>query len=167
MATAPALREIAGVRGILGSSLRKPSARKPIVVVSGLPRSGTSMMMNMLEAGGVELLVDGLRRPDGNNPRGYFEFEPVKELDQYGDASWLLQAPGRAVKVISYLLPKLPQSFAYQVIFMNRDLSEILASQRRMLIDRSQPTGDTSDEQMLAIYEEHLNKTRQLIAARQ
>ena len=121
------------------------------------------MMMNMLEAGGVELLVDGLRSADGSNPRGYFEFEPVKDLDRNGDASWLLQSSGKAIKVISYLLPKLPQAFTYQVIFMNRDLSEILSSQRRMLIDRSQPVSDTSDEGMLAIYREHLDGTRQLM----
>ncbi len=123
------------------------------------------MMMSMLQAGGVELLVDGLRAADGSNPRGNFEFEPVKELDHDGDASWLKQAPGKAVKIISYLLPKLPQVFTYQVIFMNRDLPEILASQRRMLIDRAQPVSDTSDEQMLAIYRTHLDKTRQLMTS--
>jgi hypothetical protein len=158
---------MSSVRDRLGAWFRERQARKPIIVVSGLPRSGTSMMMNMLEAGGVELLVDGVRRADGNNPRGYFEFEPVKDLDRDGDASWLERAPGKAIKVISYLLPKLPEAFTYHVIFMNRDLSEILASQRRMLIDRSQPVSDTSDEQMLTIYEAHLENIRQMMTAAQ
>src|SRR5712691_3901265 len=91
---------------------------EPIVVVSGLPRSGTSMLMKMIEAGGLSLLTDDVRAPDEGNPRGYFEFEPVKQLDTNGDLSWLPQARGKAVKFISFLLTWLPETYDYRVIFM-------------------------------------------------
>ena len=81
-----------------------------ITIVSGLPRSGTSMMMSALEAGGLPLLTDGLRQADLNNPKGYFEYEPVKKLPK-GQTGWLLSADGKAVKVISALLTYLPEDF--------------------------------------------------------
>src|ERR1700730_12387191 len=100
----------------------------PIVVVSGTPRSGTSMAMKMLDAGGMPTLTDGIRAADESNPKGYYEFERVKELDKNGDIAWLSDARGNAVKIISFLLTFLPESFDYQVIFMDRDLDEVLAS---------------------------------------
>ena len=100
--------------------------RPPVIVVSGLPRSGTSAMMKMLAAGGVPLLTDAVRGADDDNPEGYFEFEPVKELRK-GEHAWLRDAPGRAVKIVSGLLTGLPLDFGYQVIFMNRRISEVLA----------------------------------------
>lgn len=104
-----------------------------ITIVSGLPRSGTSLMMQMLSAGGMSALTDEKRIADDSNPRGYFEFEPVKRLR--ADQAWLSEARGRSVKIIHLLLRELPADgrFAYRVIFMKRPLDEILASQRVML----------------------------------
>src|SRR5213593_4363024 len=121
---------------------------KPIVVVSGLPRSGTSMAMKMLEAGGMPILADGIRTPDISNPKGYYEFEPVKGLDKGGDVAWLAEARGKAVKIISFLLTWLPEHYDYRVIFMQRDLREVLASQNAMLAHRGEPSGSAADEQM-------------------
>ena len=97
-----------------------------VTVVAGLPRSGTSMMMSMLEAGGIPLLTDGVRTADRDNPRGYYELEAVKQTDR--DPSWLDDAPGKAVKVISQLLPELPPQHRYRAIFVRRNLDEVLAS---------------------------------------
>src|SRR4026207_1990286 len=88
--------------------------------VSGLPRSGTSMMMAMLQAGGVELISDGIRKPDIDNPRGYFELEAVKRLAKNPDTTWLAGSNGKVVKVVSSLLKHLPSLYQYDVIFMNR-----------------------------------------------
>lgn len=102
-----------------------------ITIVSGLPRSGTSMMMRILEAGGMPVLVDHARVADVDNPNGYYEFEPVKTTCD--DASWLRQAEGRAVKVVYKLLYDLPADRPYRVVFMQRALKEIVTSQNRML----------------------------------
>lgn len=102
-----------------------------IVVVSGLPRAGTSMLMQMLEAGGLPLLRDEIRVADPDNPRGFFEFEPVKRLRT--DSAFLSQAVGRAVKVVAPLLTSLPRRYAYRIVFIERTLDEVLASQERML----------------------------------
>src|SRR3954453_19540485 len=91
--------------------LRRLRYGRPIVVVSGLPRSGTSMMMQMLRAGGLELVTDAVRTPDGSNPKGYFELEAVKDLDKGAPAAWLSGARGKAVKVVSSLIPHLPGRF--------------------------------------------------------
>lgn len=112
--------------------------RDPIHVVSGLPRSGTSLMMSMLDAGGLPPLVDDLRAPDEDNPKGYYELEQVKQLPT--SAEFVRGARGRAVKVISELLRHLPDSERYRVIFMRRELDEVLASQRRMLERRGEGT---------------------------
>src|SRR5262249_56905877 len=110
-----------------------------IVVVSGLPRSGTSLMMQMLQVGGMPLLIDDLRPPDADNPNGYWEYEPVKCLQQ--DNFWIPKAEGKAVKVISALLQYLPPQHTYKIIFMQRPLPEILASQTVMLERRGAPSG--------------------------
>lgn len=102
-----------------------------IIIVSGLPRSGTSMMMQLLNAGGVELLTDDIRTPDDNNPKGYYEYMPVKSLAK--DASWIPLANGKAIKVIAQLLKFLPETYTYKIIFMKRDITEIIASQMKML----------------------------------
>ncbi|RMG46478.1 MAG: sulfotransferase family protein [Acidobacteria bacterium] len=138
---------------------------EPIVVVSGLPRSGTSMAMRMLEAGGMPLVVDGIRTADEDNPKGYFELERVKELDKGGDTSWLRQARGKAVKIISQLLLHLPGTNNYKVVFMQRDLTEVLASQRKMLLRRGEPA-EGDDAQMRRLYEEHLDKVRFILRRR-
>jgi hypothetical protein len=136
----------------------------PIVVVSGLPRSGTSMMMKMLEAGGLDLLIDGQRRADEDNPKGYYEFERVKQLDK-GDQGWLPEAQGKGVKVISALLQHLPPAYTYRVIFMEREMQEILASQRKMLVRRAKPTDQVDDATLAALYAQHLAKVQAWLAA--
>ena len=98
-----------------------------VTVVSGLPRSGTSMMMQALEAGGMSVLSDGERTADVDNLRGYYEYEKVKSLAK--DNTWLKEAEGMVVKIISMLLYKLDQSLQYKVVFMTREMGEILASQ--------------------------------------
>ncbi len=128
---------------------------RPIVVVSGLPRSGTSMAMKMLEAGGMQIVTDGEREADADNPRGYYEDERVKDLAKATDKSWLRASRGRAVKVISFLLKDLPPNLNYKVILMRRDLTEVLASQRKML-DRRGETDDTPDERMIELWQDQL-----------
>lgn len=128
-----------------------------IIVVSGLPRSGTSMMMAMLARGGIALLTDGLRAADEDNPRGYYEYEPVKGLGT-GDYAWLAEAQGKAVKIISYLLLKLPPSHHFRVIFMQRDLNEVIASQRKMLVRRHENPDKIDDESMRLVMERHLSE---------
>lgn len=148
----------------------KGSSQKPydfdindtIVVVSGLPRSGTSMMMNMLEAGGMALLIDDVRAPDENNPKGYFEYERVKKLAD-GDIDWLPKARGKAVKIISYLLLNLPDTYNYRVIFMQRKLAEIIASQRKMLINRGENPNKIREDELDIILEKHLNQVNEWI----
>ncbi|HLF90621.1 MAG TPA: hypothetical protein VI451_16870 [Anaerolineales bacterium] len=131
---------------------------KTIYVVSGLPRSGTSMMMKMLEAGGLLPVTDNERTADEDNPKGYYEFERVKKMSE-GDVAWVKDAPGKVLKVISYLLQHLPPGYDYKVIFMRRAMPEILASQKKMLINRGEPTDKVSDEELSLLYEKHLEKT--------
>jgi hypothetical protein len=127
-----------------------------IIIVSGLPRSGTSMMMKMLEAGGVQLFVDNKRKPDYDNPNGYYEFEKVKEIDK--DASWLGDSHGKAVKIVSMFLYHLPPMYGYKVIFMQRNMQEILTSQRKML-ERSDPQSEIIEDGIMANkFEAHLKK---------
>lgn len=136
----------------------------PIVVVSGLPRSGTSMLMGMLDAGGIDLVSDGLRTADEDNPKGYYELEKVKELDKTTDTSWLEEAAGKGIKVISFLLEYLPDTYQYKIIFMRRELSEVLASQQKMLERRSEQPGDVSDKEMATLFSEHLEKIYKQLA---
>src|SRR5262245_58922492 len=124
--------------------LTRRSRGEPIVVVSGLPRSGTSMMMNMLAAGGLEILSDGQRAADIDNPKGYFELERIKNLETETDKSYLRAARGKAVKVISFLIKDLPDENDYRVLFMRRDLDEVLASQQKM-IDRLESADTEAD----------------------
>lgn len=128
---------------------------QPIIIVSGLPRSGTSMMMKMLEAGGIPPLTDQIRAADDDNPKGYYEFERVKQLDK-GDTAWVADAQGKAVKVISQLLRHLPADQEYRVIFMRRHMDEILASQKKMLVHRGEDPHRVSDEELTALFEKHL-----------
>jgi hypothetical protein len=128
-----------------------------IVVVSGLPRSGTSMVMGMLEGGGLSLLKDGIRKADDDNPKGYYEFERVKKLRE-GDFDWLPEARGKAVKIISYLLFCLPETYAYRVIFVRRKLPEIIASQRKMLIRRGEDPDKVSEGELTTVLGKHLSQ---------
>jgi hypothetical protein len=128
-----------------------------IILVSGLPRSGTSMMMKMLEAGGVSVLTDNLRQADEDNPKGYFELEKVKKLKD-GETAWVASAKGKAVKTISAHLEYLPGEYHYKVLFMQREMKEILASQREMLIRRGEPADSVKDEKMAELFNKHLDK---------
>lgn len=104
---------------------------QPIVVVSGLPRSGTSLLMQMLVAGGMQPVFDGVRASDEDNPRGYYELEAVKRLKT--DSGWVADARGKVVKVISQLLCDLPSSFTYRLLLLRRDMDEVVRSQETML----------------------------------
>ena len=108
-----------------------------IIVVSGLPRSGTSMMMKMLAEGGLPVVSDSIRSADEDNPNGYFEFEPVKALAE-GRHDWLADADHKTVKIVSALLEHLPPDYHYKILFMERETKEILASQQKMLVRRSE-----------------------------
>ena len=130
--------------------------QEQIAVVSGLPRSGTSMLMKMLEAGGMKVLTDNIREADKDNPKGYYEFEKVKQIEK--DKSWLEDAEGKVVKMISQLLKHLPPSYTYKVVFMRRKMEEILASQRKMLVRRGEATDRISDEQLAALFRKHLKR---------
>ena len=141
--------------------MSEPQTPLFITVVSGLPRSGTSLMMQMLSAGGLPVLTDQHRSPDESNPRGYFEFEPVKRLRT--DQSWLPTAQGRALKVIHLLLTELPADsrFTYRVLFMQRPLEEVLASQRTMLQRQGKPSA--ADHVLRETYQRQLQQTEQYL----
>jgi len=130
--------------------------RPPFVtIVSGVPRSGTSLMMSMLVAGGLEPLQDGVRAADEDNPRGYFELEAVKRLKE--DAGWVRGAAGKVVKVVHVHVRNLPrEGVAYRVVLMRRDLGEVLRSQRRMLERRGAAGGSLSDERTAQLYAKQL-----------
>jgi hypothetical protein len=133
-----------------------------LTIVSGLPRSGTSMMMRMLETGGMPVLVDNIRVADDDNPGGYYEFEPVKQTKQ--DASWLKQASGKAVKMVYRLLYDLPTEYEYRVLFMRRNLDEVLASQKVMLTRHGKDDGAVQDEQMSKLFRSQLAEFMSWIA---
>ena len=135
-----------------------------VIIVSGLPRSGTSMMMQMLEAGGILPLTDDKRPPDDDNPKGYFEYEPVKRLGR--DASWLPQAKGKAVKIMAPLLPGLRPDLSYRVIFMTRPMEKILRSQALMLEHRGETGGDLSDDRMAEVFTVQTRQARELLKHR-
>ena len=124
-----------------------------ITIVSGLPRSGTSMMMRMLDQGGLLPLKDEIRTADIDNPEGYYEFERVKQLPN--DTTWLPDAENKAVKMVSMLLYELPTNLQYQVIFMRRAMPEILASQKKMLLRRN-ANMVVDDAEMKELFEGHL-----------
>jgi predicted AlkP superfamily phosphohydrolase/phosphomutase/tetratricopeptide (TPR) repeat protein len=134
----------------------------PITIVSGLPRSGTSMVMQMLAVGGVDILSDGRREADESNPRGYLELEAVKNLRN--DNSWLGEARGKAVKIITQLLPSLPMKYRYRIVYVERDLDEVLASQRRMLAQDGRSTARISDEQLRRTFAAQTKRIRAWLA---
>ncbi len=138
----------------------------PVVIVSGLPRSGTSMMMKMLTAAGLEIVTDNVRSADEDNPKGYFEYERVKELDKSTDKGWLREHKGKVLKIISFLLKDLPDDCFYRVIFMRRDLDEVIASQNKMLDRRGEPRDETGDEKMIQLYRNHLRKVELILQQR-
>jgi predicted AlkP superfamily phosphohydrolase/phosphomutase/tetratricopeptide (TPR) repeat protein len=140
----------------MGTTFRRRKASgKTFVVVSGLPRSGTSLMMQMLEAGGLPPLTDGERTADVDNPGGYYEWEAIKQIDKRPE---ILDPEGldqKAVKVISALLSALPEQHSYKVIFMRRPCMEIAASQRKMIERLGTEGPDADEEQIAAQLERH------------
>jgi hypothetical protein len=147
---------------LFGSEDSQVRPSRPIIVVSGLPRSGTSMMMKMLAEGGLSTVTDSIRTADEDNPNGYFEFEPVKKLTE-GQDKWLEDAGGKTVKVISALLERLPVRHRYKVLFMEREIKEILASQQKMLHRRGEAPA-SSDDEMEAQFRQHLAATKYWLA---
>lgn len=142
---------------------KKESSTRFVTVVSGLPRSGTSLMMQILAAGGMQIVTDQERSADQDNPKGYYELERVKKL-QDGDSAWVKGAEGKAVKVISYLLESLPPGYTYKILFMQREMAEILASQRQMLARRGELGGPVDDAQMARLFEKHLESIQAWLA---
>ena len=135
-----------------------------ITIVSGLPRSGTSLMMQMLAAGGMPVLADGVRKADSDNPMGYYELERVKSLKE--DSSWLREADGKVFKMIYLLLYDLPANGTYRVVFMERHIDEVIASQKIMLQRRGQPGGGLSDTELKSAFVRHLDRVKQWLAGR-
>jgi hypothetical protein len=111
----------------------------------------------MLDAGGIPPITDNVRTADEDNPQGYYEFERVKALDK-GDTAWVADARGKSVKVISALLKYLPSDYAYRVVYIRRNMPEILASQRKMLVRRGEDPDKVDDEQMTALFEKHVQQ---------
>jgi hypothetical protein len=138
--------------------------QKIITIVSGLPRSGTSMMMQMLAAAGREPLMDGKRSADEDNPLGYFEFEKAQALAK--DTSWLPQARGRVVKIVAQLLASLPRDEHFQIIFMQRDLDEIVASQKAMLERQGRRGAEINPQQLQEIYAAQIQRIRAHLSRR-
>jgi hypothetical protein len=145
--------------------LRRIRYGEAVIVVSGLPRSGTSMMMKMLDAVSFSTVADGVRAADEDNPKGYFEDERVKNLHKMEDKRWVRNARGKVIKIISYFLKDLPDENFYKVIFMRRNLQEVLASQNKMLERRGEKS-ETPDERMIEIYKDHLWRVNYLLTHR-
>ena len=150
------------LRRLFARPTEQDKTPKPMIIVSGLPRSGTSMLMKMLAEGGVPVLTDELRSADTDNPNGYYEFEPVKQLVDHQD-KWLADGNGKAVKIISALLEYLPPEYHYKVIFMERAIKEILASQQKMLSRRNEKSG-IEDTAMQEQFEQHLKAVKYWLA---
>ena len=157
--------ERSDVATFLGDLLRRRKYGSPVVVVSGLPRSGTSMMMKMLEAGGVPIMTDAVRAADVDNPKGYYEYERVKNLEKETDKSYVREARGKVLKVISFLLKELPADNYYHVVFMRRHLDEVIASQNKML-DRRGEESIEDRETMAEAYRNHLAAVKILVRKR-
>lgn len=134
-----------------------------LIVVAGLPRSGTSMMMQMLDAAGLPVLTDNLREPDEDNPKGYYEFEAVKRTRE--DASWLTDSGGKVVKMVYRLLYDLPRDREYRIVFMVRDLNEVIASQEVMLDRHGKSGGGLGDDRLARVYDRELSEARRWLDA--
>jgi hypothetical protein len=156
---------------VLTRFIRRIRFGPPIVVVSGLPRSGTSMMMQMLAAGGLPPLTDGVRAADESNPEGYFELEAVKHLGkaasvQADGLAWLANARGKAVKIVTPLLQYLPENYNYRVILMQRPLEEVVTSQNVMLARAGEATDVVPDASVVAQYKKFMRNNQTMLAGR-
>jgi tetratricopeptide (TPR) repeat protein len=125
---------------------KREAAEQVVTVVSGLPRSGTSMMMQMLAATGIEPFSDGKRSADENNPKGYYEAELVKQISHKN--TWVPDCAGHVVKIVAQLIPYLPQQLKYRVIFMDRPIEEVLNSQQKMLDRLGESGGNIEPERL-------------------
>ncbi len=134
-----------------------------LAIVSGLPRSGTSMMMRMLDSGGIPALADNLRQADEDNPKGYYEFEPVKRTKQ--DASWLNGSEGKVVKMVHLLLLDLPKDREYRVVFMRRRLEEVIKSQNVMLERKGKSTAGLSEQQIMGMFRQQIDQVETYMAS--
>jgi len=141
------------------------TTRNYLTIVSGLPRSGTSMMMQMLDKGGIPALIDHIRTADEDNPKGYYEFEAVKQTKK--DATWLKDAPGKVVKMVHLLLLDLPPNRDYRVVFMRRDLKEVVKSQNKMLERNQKGGGDLPDDKIIEVFKMQLAKVYKWVADHQ
>ena len=121
------------------------------------------MIMKMLKAGGITLLTDNIRKADQDNPQGYYELEKIKNLHREEDKSWIGDAKGKALKVISELLKELPPNSFFKLIFMDRDLEEVIISQNKMLIRRGEPSDPADNRKMMLLFEKHLRKVKNWI----
>ena len=141
----------------------------PIVVVSGLPRSGTSMMMKMLSAAGLPIVTDEVRSADDDNPKGYFEYDKTTQLRS--DSSWICDARGKVVKIVAQLIPELPietedKPVQYRVVFMERDLDEVLASQHTMLNQQGRKGANLEPSRLAGVFKDQLQKVHHFIQER-
>lgn len=149
----------------VSSFLRKLKYGDDVIVVSGLPRSGTSMMMKMLDAAALSIMSDNERAADEDNPKGYFEYARVKDLKDEADKSWVREARGQVLKVISHLLETLPDENFYRVILVRRDFDEIIASQNKML-ERRGEENQVADSTVKEAYIRHLVDIRYMVRRR-
>ena len=133
-----------------------------VTIVSGLPRSGTSMMMQMIDKGGMPALKDEIRVADEDNPKGYYEFEPVKKTKE--DPSWLERAGGKVVKMVYRLLYDLPSGYSYRVVYMRRKLEEVVASQNVMLERSGKEGGGLGDDKLLGVFRAEIDKSNKWLA---
>ncbi len=133
-----------------------------VTIVSGLPRSGTSMMMQMIDKGGFPALKDEIRVADEDNPKGYYEFEPVKKTKE--DPSWLEKAGGTVVKMVYRLLYDLPAEYNYRIVYMRRKLEEVIASQNVMLERSGKEGGGIPDDKLLTVFRAEIDKSNKWLA---
>jgi hypothetical protein len=134
-----------------------------IFIVSGLPRSGTSLLMSLVGQLGVPLLTDDVRKPDSSNPKGFFEYEPVKTMYK-GENRWLEFAKGKCVKIISPLLPYLSPQYNYYVLFINREIREIIKSQKVMR-NVTDANNIVDDSKLMENYKRHLMTTERWLSS--
>ncbi len=133
-----------------------------IYIVSGLPRSGTSMMMRIMEAAGLPVMTDNIRKSDIDNPKGYYEFEMVKTIKE--DTSWVKDTRGKVFKMVSLLLYYLPTDEHYKIVFMHREMSEILASERQMLQRLGKKLDAAREQEVGELFAKHLKGIEKWLA---
>ncbi len=150
----------------LRAANRKRIYGEDIIIVSGLPRSGTSMMMKMLDAAGFAIMTDGEREADIDNPKGYFEYERIKDLENEPDKSYVADARGKVLKVISFLIKELPEDNSYRILFMRRDIDEVIASQNKMIYRLGTEDTSATDAEVKKLYQRHLVQVKNLVDKR-